>query len=483
MVDHQLTEPRNRSLTEVVDFLINVEQDLALVGRRLFGAPTWPYLRNMLFNKIANHIGTYDNVGSFRQTRPAPKAGFINRWIRSNPFWRFGRKQYVVLGSPVVYRVGGRAIDIFTDSLIEQLPARKTEFVRMTDDANDGKVVSGVRYISGTWLERAQTEARNIHAPVVNSAAISEVESISLIKTLTILIEEKFDLRIPIQEMCVEASIHYLAQHSAWRSYFERRRPEYVILGFQCYGYEGLVRAAHDAKAVVVEMQHGAFFRGHMGYHYPGHPVVEDRADIMFAFGKGWMKAVDHPSNTRVYGYGFAPVTALRRRLDEGTLVKQQQIALLTGDPFHRDFLVRTVEAIVDRVPTKSIVIRPHPSDQFDYADRLSEYIRSGRVSVVGNIDPVHDVIAKSESIVTGPSTTAFEGLALYCKVVCVPFKFAPYFAPLLDETSARIAETVDEIVSALETVEPPTNSGDFFEFKPPHVMDLLPSRQEFSRQ
>ena len=125
-----------RSLLDAVDFIAATERELGLVDRSFYGAPIWPYLRMVLFTLLLTKVGAYSSTGAFRP-EPAHATYAVRQWVRYNPYLRVGKRQFVVIGSPVVYQLGDRKIDIYTDDLVRALPPGESEIIRLEGGSTD----------------------------------------------------------------------------------------------------------------------------------------------------------------------------------------------------------------------------------------------------------------------------------------------------------------------------------------------------------
>ena len=475
---HQALIPPNqstRSFSDAVAFILNIENELSLVNQMFFGnAPIWPYLRTVLATMLATKTGAFSNNGSFRPLPRAPRTGF-DKWIRLNPFLRFSKKRFVLIGSPVVYQCNNRKTDIYLDDLASVLPVNETEIIRLDGGSEKGTIPC----YDYDLIERLYQHFRGIKSRRIDCDVIELRNASAIGGELEVRIRAEFDCTVAMTKMLREAGIHYTAQRRAWKSYFQLRRPDYVIMGVQCYGHEGLVAAAHECGAYVVERQHGLINRSHFGYHFPGRPVVPNRPDLLLIFGPGWSETAEFPCNTALKAFGFAPVNEARRRVASGDILRSRKISVLSCDPFHSDLMVSAIDLILQHFTDVTIVVRPHPSDCFDYVARLAAH---DRVIFSSSLNPVHELLASSEFLVTGPSTVAFEGLALGCKVICFAPQYEPFFKPLFAQTPARMVSCVTSIPAAMPYLEPSNGICHFFTTETPHLLDLMIASQSSCR-
>ena len=461
-------------LTDVSDFLFALEAEFKLVDRPFYGAPTWAYLRNVVCNILFAHIGAYSNKNTFRET-PRPIISNFDKWVRKNPFLNVTRKRFVVIGSPVMYREGDRLVDLYTDDLVSDLPSDDSELVRLESAALRKPASGTIRSYNNDCIEFLYRHARSFHSRAIERKPVNRPD-LEALEEITGRIRKRFGAELPISAMARDAAVHFLAQRSAWMPYFRLRRPQFVFLGVQSYGYEGLISAAQRCGATVAERQHGLVSNFHYGYHFPGCPVVPNRPEIYLMFGPGWEHAGDYPKNTKCLSYGFEPILKARQRLASGEWVKRPNLAVLSSDPFCHELLVSAIEAILTRDPAMTAAIRSHPGDPFDYAGEVRRRGLGARVTIASNLEPVHRFIATSEYVLTGPSTVTAEAMALSCKVICVALQYRSGMERLLQGTAVKFADSVPDIVTAFATVAAPTEDYGFFEPGRLNLLELIKS-------
>lgn len=455
-----------QNVADVASFIEDTERELNLLTREFFGARIWPSLRNQLLNEILTAIGAYGGTAFHSNIdRSKPTLSVL---LRGNPLLRWDRRPFVVIGSPT-YSTKDKIVDIYSDGLIAKLPPNDTELIRLAGANRREGNQSGPKVFDALPIHLLYRISRRYYSYRIRRNKSGEIET--LIGEIAALVARRFGCTLPLDRFVKYTAAHYLAQKDAWGRYFRRRHCQYVMLGFESYGNEGIIRAAHDCGARVVEMQHGLISRGHLGYHFCGRPIVSDRPDLMLLFGPAWRDAAEFPANTALAYYGFAPISETRRRFAAAELVKEPKIAILSSDPFCNDVLVQVAELVARQFPDKKVVVRPHPRDKYDYHAPLKSI---GNIQFSTRSEPVHELIACCETLITGPSTSAFEALALDCRVLSWPFQFEPVFAPLCSGTPIRIIRTLGDVSAAMKLPNAPFDGSKFFTRHDVDLIDLI---------
>ncbi len=388
---------------------------------------------------------------------------------RFNPLLVPRRASIVVIKSAILYRCGSGTIDIYTEPVITQLGHADVERVDMSGGPIEA--MPGVRHASALAIDAIRVRADRFYARLLRRR-FTVGEEADALRHLDARLAGEFAVPLAASSIAFGTVVHFLASRIAWRCYFALRRPRLVILGVQAYGFEGLISAAQRYGARVVELQHGAIYPGHLGYHLPAPGPLDPHVNALLTFGRIWHGAVQFATELRLATIGFPYLQEALAVYAPAIAAKRPQIAVLSCDPFYGEPLLHAVASLgtASRLP---IVIRPHPSDPFDYGAGVLPRLH-GRVRVASPSEPVHRLLAESEYAVCGPSTTLFEALAFSCRTVGVPLGFRSLFEPLLAGTGALIAAAPTDAGEALRAAGPPDDMSAWFEPRPPALRGLL---------
>jgi hypothetical protein len=455
----------------IVDRFLGLEHELGLFERNVRGVAYWPLMRLAAINRVAAKRGFYANTSTLL-ARKMPAGEKLRRLARFNPLLSTQRRRHVVVRGALQYQAGAASSDLYTDPILGDLPAEETEIVDLNEAGLAVDRMGEIRATSAYALDRVKALAGSVHSRIVPRSAAWQRARAELLEVERRFAAE-FDAHVPLASLALANIVHFRAMHFAWRRYFRLRRPSFVILGVQGYGYEGLVRAAHDVGATVVEMQHGTIYRGHLGYHFPGRRSVPDVPDVFLAFGPRWERLAEFPSNMRCGSFGFRALAEARARLRGPEAERRRQVAVLTADPFHAELAVEAARVLAAPPLGLAVTLRPHPADPFDYRAAIAAAGMPG-IAFAGPERPVHELLASSEYAVTGFSTTLFEAMYFGCKAIAMPLGYEAFLAPLVAGTKARIVRRVDELAAAVAVAEPPGPMHDYFDDSRPKLLDVL---------
>lgn len=457
-----------RGVEALLDRFFRFELGERLFDRRFCGIALWQQIRLPIFVKLCTTQGFFHNS----PVLPKPSLSQRDRrrlLTRFNPLLAPRRASIVVIESPTLYRRGSGTIDIYTEPVIAQLGHVDIERVDMSGGPLEA--IPGVRHASALAIDTIRVRASRFYARLFRRRFTAGEEAEAL-RRLDARLAEEFAVPRAASSIALGTLVHFLAGRIAWRCYFALRRPRLVILGVQAYGFEGLISAAQRYGARVVELQHGAIYPGHLGYHLPAPGPLNPHVDALLTFGRIWHGAVQFATELHRATIGFPYLQEALAAHAPVIAAKRPQIAVLSCDPFQGEPLLDAVGSLGTASPLP-IVIRPHPSDPFDYGAGVPPRLH-GRVRVASPSEPVHRLLAESEYAVCGPSTTLFEALAFSCRTVGLPLAFRSVFEPLLAGTGARIAAAPSDAGEALRAAGPPGDMSAWFEPRPPALRDLL---------
>lgn len=190
----------------------------------------------------------------------------------------------------------------------------------------------------------------------------------------------------------------------------------------------------------MVELQHGAISPFHLGYSYPGRPVVADQPDELWCFGSYWTDVADLPAGmrTEVMGASFLPPPGPKdpRRvvfLSQGTVGAE---------------LIRTADAVAKQHPELEILYRLHPSERAeDYEIPAGLQVSTGGSTL--------DLLATATYQVGVSTTALFEGMALGCRTAVADLPGHEYLEPAIAKGHALLMRRPADLIRAPRCDDP----------------------------
>lgn len=457
-------------MSAAAEFMFGVERELNLFDLRLFGIRFWPLMRMSVFNVIIRELKLFSETGTFLPSEPGFRAKMA--LALADPRLSRKRRRTIIVDGGFLYAVDGEMRDIYTFDAAAGLPEGSVEFV---DLGREGRLRRREREeirFSGENLLRMETWRRRFLGKYLARKPSRDSETVrSVLLTLDQKILARFGVQIVTYSHAFGQVVHQQAVFDTWRSYFKQRRPTIVVLGVQRYGYEGMIRAAHEAGARVAEFQHGIIYAGHFAYHFPGAADIDDAPDQFLAFGPAWQNFAELPARSEYVSYGFPYLNLMREKLAPQISKKLEMIAVLTSDPFHAEIAVDAIR-VLQRAGLP-IVLRPHPSDMFDYRGALDSHGLDD-VEVASAKVPAYALLAKCEFAVSGFSTVLFEAMAMGCKTLSLPLGCRRFLEPLVAGTVARIEIDIERLPDTLTNCQKPGSMAAYFEEKPKRLASVI---------
>ncbi|TCC19695.1 hypothetical protein [Kribbella speibonae] len=263
-------------------------------------------------------------------------------------------------------------------------------------------------------------------------------------------LEKLTGVRVPIGALLAREVPKHLRLRALYRALLKKHRITTVFL-VVAYFHQHIVGAARDLGIRVVELQHGAISPFHLGYSYPGQPVVADQPDELWCFGSYWTDVADLPAGmrTEVMGAPFLPPPGPKnpRRvvfLSQGTVGTE---------------LVEVADAVAKEYPELEVLYRLHPSEH-PYPIPPGVQLSTGGSTL--------DLLATATYQVGVSTTALFEGMALGCRTAVADLPGHEYLAPAIAKGHALLMQDPGQLIQA-----PPCDDPSSY-YAPSDVTRLL---------
>ncbi|MEU4292988.1 hypothetical protein AB0E63_32600 [Kribbella sp. NPDC026596] len=362
-----------------------------------------------VFHELTRRSGIHGAPHPVRRT-PYDKAGLVAKHVSGlvtrNPF--LGRYDALVVPHP--RKPDG--VEIYTD----ELRATLGPSALVLDSGINGTPLPGSKN-----LDFFTSAAGAVHKRQLDDRGISHA------------LRELTGVEVPVGALLAREVPKHQRLRALYRTLLRRHRIEtvYVVVA---YFHQHIVGAARDLGIRVVELQHGAISPFHLGYSYPGRPVVPDQPDELWCFGSYWTVVAELPAgtSTAVAGATFLPKPGPKdpRRvvfLSQGTIGAE---------------LLHVAESVAKEHPDLEVLFRLHPSEHAsDYTIPAGVQLSTGGSTL--------DLLA-SATYQVGVSTTAlFEGMALGCRTAVANLPGHEYLAPAIEKGHALLMSRPSELTKA----------------------------------
>ncbi|WP_344153620.1 hypothetical protein [Kribbella yunnanensis] len=343
-----------------------------------------------VFHELTRRSGIHGVPHPVRRST-GDKLGLIGRHVAGlatrNPF--LGRYSSLVVPHP--RKPDG--VEIYTS----ELRAALGPSALILDSGINGVPLPGSRNLDFFTSAFGAVHSRSADDPLGIAAALKELTGVS----------------VPISALLAREVPKHLRLRALYRKLLKRHdiKTVYVVVA---YFHQHIVGAARDLGIRVVELQHGAISPFHLGYSYPGRPVVADQPDELWTFGSYWSTIADLPAGMRtsVVGAPYLPTPG----------PKDPSLAVFLSQGTTGGDLLQVAESVAKANPSLKVLFRLHPSEHpADYTPSPAVHL-----STTGN---TLDLLAKATYQVGVSTTALFEGMALGCRTAVANLPGHEYLA------------------------------------------------------
>jgi len=426
----------------------DTERDLDLLSWRIDGVAIWPVVRMRVFHELTRRGGLLGDPHPVRRT-PAAKARLAGRHLVAlaahNPFLR--RRPYDAVVVPHHRKLNG--VEIYSDQLRSELGDRAL----VLDSNINGVALAGADTLDFfTSYAGVRGRLREKLRGPGSALAAADRERVTAVADA---LDKRLGVRIPLTGLVGRELAKHRTLRALYRRLLRRRgvRTVYVVVA---YFHQHVVAAARDLGLRVVELQHGTITPYHLGYSYPGRPVVPDQPDELWTFGPYWAETVDLPAGTtsRVIGAPF-----MRRLSEAEPATKDPALAVFVSQGTIGQQLLPVAAMLAELRPELDVVFRLHPSEHWsDYDSRVAggpaNLRLSGGRAGDGSATPgesTYDLMAAATYLVGVSTTALFEGMVLGCRTVVVDLAGAEYMAPAVERGDAISVRDAAELARRLD--------------------------------
>lgn len=270
-----------------------------------------------------------------------------------------------------------------------------------------------------------------------------ELEGITYIENQ---IEAEFGVELELQD-----SIQYrmeLAQllRRLYRQMLRRINPKIILLVVSYYREE-FIEFCKELNIPVVELQHGVIHRNHFGYTFPGNRTKVTFSDYLFVWGDFWSKQAEFPiPDNRILSVGYP---YLEQRHNQYTNISSKdQILFISQGTIGERLSKFAMEVNQHSGVTHDVVYKLHPGEYDRWKDEYPWLLEADFEIIDSSEPPLYELFAESDAQVGVGSTAVYEGLAFDLETYV--YEKSSVLQPLVDDGSATVVSTADELASAL---------------------------------
>lgn len=455
-----MTPPR--SVPEVCAAFWRIEAELDLARLEAEGLPLWPLLRLHLYYEATRALGLFDQpVRPATGLRQRVRQGLatLRAACLQAPVWQRAKAPCVVLPHPRKLPTATGPRDVYSARLIDALPRGETLLIERTPGAS-----AGHRRARRDLLDLCAWLAIRFSRRQLPAAARARLEEAAR------AFAEALGQALPVQRLARRNWLKARAQRRLFGRLFRRlgTRQVFLVVG---YTNEGIVLAARDAGAEVVELQHGTITPYHLAYSWPQRPTLASAPDRLLTYGPFWTDSVALPANVTPQVIGASHFEEVRRSLASIARKPRQALFVSQGVIGHK--LADIALAVARLQPDWQVIFRLHPGEEpgrfaRELAARAGE--PPANFALSAGRPGIFTLMAESSVQIGVFSTALIEGMALGGRTLLLPLPGIDYMAPVLARGDALLVDDAATCAAALERAPAARDPAAYFS---PPLADL----------
>ncbi|WP_338729858.1 hypothetical protein [Haladaptatus sp. DJG-WS-42] len=447
---------------EFHDTFCDIEIETGLFEIEADGVNIWERIRFPVYREIQNDVlnfGTsHDSIAFDVSDYARGLSLFFRNTIYRNPFFA-GKHDIIVWGHPRrKQREDGKWWDIYCDPLYEECNLDVSHFEQSYQNQHLSPArTNNLRYLD--LIEYAGTFLRK--SGLVDYSLSKGVEKI--LREAEESFRDRFNVEIDLVSRAEYTLSNRRSTNWLYKRLIERIDPEMAVVVVS-YGKENFIEICKNNQIPVVELQHGVIHPQHVGYSYPKEYTKETFPDYLLTFGDFWKDTVDLtiPDN-KVISVGYPFLEESIAQYDE--IESTEQLLFISQGTIGEHLSRLAVE--VDQHPEFDwdIVYKLHPGEYERWEDAYP-WLLEANFKIVDSQEPqLYKLFSESSAQIGVGSTAVFEGLAFGLETFVYECSGSEILQPLVDDGSAKLISSADELVLALEE-ESHSFDRDYY-FKP----------------
>lgn len=422
------------------------ENEQTLFDLRIDGVPVWERIRFDVYREINHQKGegqAHSRVGESYRDYLRGFGLFLKNIIRKNPFLA-GETDVAFFGHPRRKQgPDGYWWDLYCDPIhiacdVKSVHIESPYQLRHCTPAR----TKNIRYRELISYGGEIQQLLGLNEPSLTDAARGTLESAEC------AIDHRFSVDINLVERVLEELHERRSELWLYRRLLDRLNPELVVIVVS-YSDETLIEACKERDIPVAELQHGVIHRAHFGYSYRGERTKEMFPDYLLTFGDFWNDKVELPlPDDRVISVGYPFLEKSIAQYDNVESTKQ--------------LLFISQGTVGERLSRFAMEVSQHPEMEYDIVYKLhpGEYDRweenypwliEADFELVDSSDrQLYKMFAESSAQIGVGSTAVYEGLAFGLETYIYDCLGSDMLQPLVDEGSAELISSADELVSSL---------------------------------
>ncbi len=447
------------SVRDLCERFWQLEREHGLLEHPVAGVRVWQLLRMPIYYRLARATGVFaePHVEKEGLLDAIKAAGALITAVTRNPLRGDYQRETLVFDHARKPLVNGRHVDIYTQSLLEQLPPGSFDVLESL-------------YL-GRHLAPPEPYRRYLDAVTIGTFVYHHTHRVRFtageqrwIADVEKSILSAFGTPLALTALFRREINHYRYCSAYYRRLLLKRRPRriFVVVSYAFYK-RPLFAVARELGIETIELQHGTMSPYHLGYSFPDTTgALEHFPSAFHTFGAYWHTAAKLPlAPERIHTQGFPHFTQQREQFRSVPRRATQVLFISQGVIGAR--LAEFAQTLAEARPDLQVVYKLHPGEVDGWRARYSSLVAAAalpNVTVVESGDkPLYAWFAESADLVGVFSTALYEGLACGCRTFIVDLPGREYMQDLIDRRIVHLTGSVEDYLRLREG--PPLSAFD----------------------
>ena len=455
------------SLKSVYEEFLKFEDEYSLFNAKISGVFFWERVRVDVFRAITTKFA----MGKLKRKRRIERKKEKNfilflRKIRNylKVFFQFKlnpllAKKHTILilnSSKRKLKENGKWWDVYTDHIVNRMIYSSISIERGFEfNFSIPAETKNLRYF--TYIDLMVDLKRYLKIDKVNLID----EEIVYLRKISQAINSRFNGSIDLVEVVHSNLTARKKILPYYRKILKKVQPQLVLIVCS-YGKENFIEVCKEKSIPVVEIQHEAVSRYHVGYSFEEYRVKKTFPDYIFAFGDYWIETVTYPiDKNRIFSVGFPELELSRQKY--ARIDKKNQIIFISQPWIGIRLSKLAVELSKVENFAYKVIYKLHPSEVNTWRKEYPWLVNSGIEVINHEGKALYELFAESEIQVGVNSTALFEGLSFGVKTLLLDHFGIDYMEDLLkSKVATKFSDTAD-LVKKIKKIKTTEFDADYF--------------------
>jgi hypothetical protein len=243
--------------------------------------------------------------------------------------------------------------------------------------------------------------------------ALIKIEISVEIKNVLIEFNRRFNCNVNFFRLIKTKLYKFNHERDLFKKLYSSVNPKSFYLTVS-YGKEGFISSAIKYGIDVIEYQHGAINKYHMGYHFPHSQIIPYFPNIFVLNDPIWKNMVSFPKSTQV----LVETSYLRHLIKNS---KKDKIIFISQGSI--GYKLSVIASNFSKKYEGIFYYKLHPSEfgiwKKKYTDLYKSYLK-GKIIVLSNEFSIEQLLSESKYVIGVYSTVLIDALRFDCKVFLV---------------------------------------------------------------